>query len=247
MSAKRHFEQGSDLYQKYRPTYPSELAHILASLPSDRTLAVDIGCGTGQFTSLLAREFTKVIGLDISPSQIGGSIPHPTITFQCRPAEDTGLEESSADLVVAAQAAHWFDLPAFYKEVHRITKPGGILALISYGIFHLEGPVNERVQRFYKAEIGPYWPAERTHVETGYQSLPFPFTERHLKAPPIRRKWTYTELTGYIATWSACKQAEKAGYSDLFATFAADLKTLWGDPTSRRSVQWPINLRIGKI
>ena len=43
------------------------------------------------------------------------------------------MPDASVDLVLVAQAAHWFDLPAFYAEVARVLRPGGVLAVWSSG------------------------------------------------------------------------------------------------------------------
>jgi len=52
--------------------------------------------------------------------------------FSCRvaPAEHLPASEGSADLVLVVEALHWFDLPAFFAEVDRILRPGGILAVL---------------------------------------------------------------------------------------------------------------------
>ncbi len=247
MMEKRHFETEADNYLHFRPTYPPELAAILARLAPDQSLAVDAGCGTGQFSTLLAPEFRKVVALDISPAQIKAATPVSNVTYICSAAHKTGLENREVDLLVTAQAAHWFNLSGFYAEAKRILKPEGVIALVTYGTFHLEGEINERVQSFYQDEIGPYWPAERAHVENGYRDFDFPFRELTLKAPAIRCNWTLKAFTGYIATWSACKLARKAGRADLIDRFVADLTPLWGAPDAKRRITWPVNVRIGKI
>jgi hypothetical protein len=71
-------------------------------------------------------------------------------------AEDTGLPHASTDLVTVAQAAHWLDLAPFHAEACRVARPGGILALISYGVLHVEGPADTHVQAFYAGAMGPY-------------------------------------------------------------------------------------------
>lgn len=47
-------------------------------------------------------------------------------------AEKINADDGSVELVTACQAAHWFDLPAFYREVHRVLVPNGVLALYGY-------------------------------------------------------------------------------------------------------------------
>ena len=48
------------------------------------------------------------------------------------PGETLNVEDSSIDLLTVCQAVHWFDLDTFYKEVKRVLKPNGVLALYGY-------------------------------------------------------------------------------------------------------------------
>lgn len=247
--ARNWFDQGGQDYARFRPEYPAELATFLAACAPDRRLAVDVGCGNGQLTQLLAPHFEQVAGFDPSEEQIantGRDLP-AQLRYQCAPAEQLPLPDASASLITAAQAAHWFDLPQFYREVRRISRPGAVLALISYGVLALEGNLNPRFQRFYRDEIGPYWPAARKLVDTGYATLDFPFDE--FSAPPlhIRVEWQLAEFLGYLGTWSAVRNATEAGKAQLLADFADELTAAWGDPTLRRTVSWPINMRIGRV
>ena len=61
-------ENGSD-YARYRPTYPAGLAAALADISPNSGLALDVGCGTGQLSVLLAEHFETVIGCDVSADQ----------------------------------------------------------------------------------------------------------------------------------------------------------------------------------
>lgn len=49
MANNKHFEQGGANYAHSRPTYPNSLAVELGNLCAQKSHAVDIGCGTGQF------------------------------------------------------------------------------------------------------------------------------------------------------------------------------------------------------
>jgi SAM-dependent methyltransferase len=53
-------------------------------------------------------------------------------------AEDTTLPDRSIDIVISAQAFHWFDPERTRPEFERIIKPGGFAALI-WNIRRLEG------------------------------------------------------------------------------------------------------------
>ncbi len=47
-------------------------------------------------------------------------------------------------------------------------KPGGVLAAWTYGIHHIDdSELNVAVRHFYHKVVGPFWPPERHHVETG--------------------------------------------------------------------------------
>ena len=245
--ARNWFEEGGRAYARFRPEYPRELAAYLASAAPDGGLAVDVGCGNGQLTQLLAPYFNQVVGLDPSADQIANAVPNARIRYECAPAEQLPLPDASASLVTAAQAAHWFDLPAFYREVRRIAVPGAVVALVSYGVLWLEGPLDRRFQAFYRDEIGPYWPPERKLVDTGYATIDFPFDEMAPPALEIRLDWHLSEFIGYVLTWSATRSAREAGTDALLMAFFDDLAALWGDPNAKRPVSWPINMRIGRV
>lgn len=246
-SPRNWFDQGGLAYARFRPEYPDSLAAFLASNATDHSLAIDVGCGNGQLTQLLAPYFEQLIGLDPSADQIANAVAHERIRYRCAPAEKIPAADSSAGLITAAQAAHWFDLPAFYREVRRIARPGALLALISYGVLKLEPALDERFQHFYREEIGPYWPPERKLVDTGYADIDFPFEE--LTAPPlaIGLEWELPRFLGYLQTWSAVRNAREAGKASLLSDFAQDLADAWGDPGRKRPISWPINMRLGKI
>lgn len=240
------FEQGGRAYARFRPEYPTQLAAFLASVVPDTKLAVDVGCGNGQLTQLLAPYFSAVVGLDPSADQISNVMPNERITYQCAPAEHLPLANGSASLITAAQAAHWFDLPAFYGEVRRVGAPGSILALISYGVPNLEPTLNDRFQKFYWDEIGPYWPPERKQVDTGYATINFPFEELTPPSLEIRLEWHLSKFLGYLLTWSAVQRAKEAGQEEVLLKFANEIAESWGDGNIPRTIVWPINMRIGK-
>lgn len=246
-TARNWFDQGGQAYARFRPEYPPALAEYLASIAPDSQCAVDVGCGNGQLTGQLAEHFSAVIGFDPSADQVAHATPRENVRYHCAPAEALPLPERSVSLVTAAQAAHWFDLPAFYAEVRRIAKPGAALALISYGVLQLNAELDARFQQFYWQEVGPYWPAERQLVDSGYATLDFPFEPIATPAMTIRLEWNLNEFLGYIATWSAVRQAREAGREDILHRFASELSQLWGDAKGRQAIAWPINMRVGRV
>jgi SAM-dependent methyltransferase len=244
---KDHFSARAADYAAYRPTYPMALVDYLAGLSPARDIALDVGCGSGQLSVLLAERFARVIGTDMSARQVESATPHPSVEYRVGPAETSGLPAGSVDLITAAQAAHWFDLPGFYAEARRIARPNAILALITYGVLQADPAIDPVIQHFYRDVVGAYWPPERRHVESGYREFDFPFAE--LSAPPlaIEVEWRAADLVGYADTWSAVRGAEKALGQSPIAAFEHELVQAWGDPNERRKIRFPLSLRIGRI
>jgi SAM-dependent methyltransferase len=244
---KDHFSQSAASYAAHRPTYPIELVNFLADTARRTECAWDCGCGSGQLSTLLAERFDRVYATDASAKQIENAVQHPQVEYTCAPAEASGLSDATIDLVVAAQAAHWFDLPAFYNEVRRVGRPGSIIALVTYGMVKIDQHLDRIIGRFYWDVIGPYWPPERRLVEEGYRSLDFPFTE--IKAPDldIAVSWTLSDFLGYVDTWSAVGAMEKAIGPAPRNRFNQELSDAWVPAEEKRLVHWPLSLRVGFI
>ena len=242
-----HFLTGGAAYAMSRPTYPAALSDALADRCGGTEQALDVGCGTGQLATLLADRFERVTATDPSAAQLENAEAHPRVSYRMEPAERIGLEDGAVDLVTAAQAAHWFVLDRFYVEARRVLRPGGVLALVSYGVPRMDGAVGERLHRFYWSEIHPHWPEGRRHVEEGYRTLAFPFEEEGLPALQIVREWSRTELVAYLHTWSAVKRAADAGDAGFMRLLERDLQDLWGDGSATRTIRWPIVGRLARL
>jgi SAM-dependent methyltransferase len=242
-----HFSGHAGAYAAYRPSYPPGLIAHLASLCEGRGLAWDAGTGSGQAAVLLAEHFHRVLATDASPEQIGQARPNPRIEYRVALAQDSGLPPRSVDLVTVAQALHWFDRPRFYAEVRRVARPGGVVAAWCYGSARIAAEVDPVVQRFYSERVGPYWPPERRHVETGYRELEFPFEEVPVAAWALEAHLTRGEFLGYVATWSAVSAARKVEGVDPLVAFGHELAAVWPEFNQRRQVRWPIALRAGRL
>ncbi|MBO1926486.1 class I SAM-dependent methyltransferase [Thiomicrorhabdus sp. 6S2-11] len=241
------FENNGANYATYRPVYPQELATALSQLCQNHQTALDVGCGTGQLTYLLSKHFVSVIGTDTSRSQLEFAQTAENIRYLHESAEDTRLENDSVDLVVVAQAAHWFNLDSFYQEVKRIAVQDAVIALISYGVPYIEASVNSVFQQGYWQQIHQYWPDERKHVENGYIELPFPFQEIDFPETFIHKEMNLDEFIGYIRTWSAYKKAQERQEVTAFTLFFEQLERSWGNRAKTHKVSWPISVRAGKI
>ena len=147
MKDTRQFEDQNHtkLYAIYRPQPPSTIIdHIQQFRGSGDPgkLAIDIGCGSGQFTSLLTNQFEKVLATDVSKEQVNQAreklSSYPNVQVEVGSGEDiVNVDDGSVDLVSVCQALHWMDLSKFYSEVSRVLVGGGVLAVIGY---HFSSP-----------------------------------------------------------------------------------------------------------
>ena len=88
---------------------------------------VDIGVGTGLLSRVFLDAGCRVVGVEPSPQMAeAGRVAladAPGFRMVEGQAEATGLDDEVAELVVAAQAFHWFDPDAAAREWQRILRP----------------------------------------------------------------------------------------------------------------------------
>lgn len=247
MSFKDHFSTRSDAYAEFRPTYPVALFNWLAKQCAGHDLAWDCATGSGQAAAGLAPFFKSVAATDASAEQIAHAGGPGNVTFRVAPAEASGLADHGADLITAAQAAHWFDLPAFYAEARRVAKAKGVLALWGYGRLVLPGDMDRILEQFYSATLGAYWPPERRLIDDAYRSLEFPFAEIAVPDFCIEVRWNLPRLLAYLSTWSAVKRHAAATGHDPLPALEAALARHWADPKNALALQWPVFMRAGRM
>ena len=124
------FTGKSEIYDKFRPSYPDSLVDRLYETTNAQKVA-DVGAGTGIFTKCLKRRFSDITAVEPNPDMFAKlSENAPFARAVNAAAEDTGLAENSLGLVTAAQAFHWFDSAKFKAECMRILTQNGSLAVI---------------------------------------------------------------------------------------------------------------------
>ena len=244
MTFADHFSTIAARYAAYRPHYPPALVDELAARCTPG-VAWDVGCGNGQLSIALAARFARVIATDPSQAQIDAAPRDPRVEYACSKAEASGLPDASVDLIVAAQAAHWFDWPRFVDEAGHIAKPGALIALVSYGNVHVDGEAGRIVEHYYKHVVGSHWPKGREHVENGYRDLAMPWPAVAAPALEMRAEWTRDEMLGYVSTWSATVKLVEVEGTAKVERLASRLAELWPDG-ERRAIRWPLALRFAR-
>ena len=247
MTFKDHFSKQAADYANFRPRYPRELFEYLGSVAPSRALAWDCATGNGQAAVELAEVFDRVIATDASEKQIANAEPQDRVEYRIASAEESGLESDTIDLIMVAQALHWFDLPRFYEEVPRVLKSKGVFAASAYKFFHITPEIDPLVNhRYYDKVVGSFWPAERALVEK-FEELPFPFSEIQTPSFEMIAQWNLEHLLGYLRSWSATQRFIAAKNRDPLEIIAGELRAAWGDAKEPRRVVWPLTLRVGII
>ncbi len=238
---KDHFSRQSEAYRRFRPGYPAELFEWLASVAPAPGLALDVASGSGQAAIALAGHFDRVVATEPSAAQLAQAPAHPRVEYRPEAAESISVAAGSVDLLVAAQAAHWFDWAAFVREAMRVLRPGGVLAFWTYGNCHVTPAIDRLVADFSRDVVGPYWPRERRHVDEGYRHLIVPLPSLDPPAFEMSTEWDAPAMLGYLDTWSAVRRCRARTGRDPLALLAAPLAHAWG--AGRRRVRWPLVVR----
>ncbi len=121
------FEALVDDYDAARPSYPEALYDGIAGLAGGTVL--ELGAGTGLATPGLLARAESVICTDLGPKMLGRAVAKRGVPAAVCRAEALPFADASFDLACGAQMWHWVDGPAAAREVRRVLRPGGRLAL----------------------------------------------------------------------------------------------------------------------
>ncbi|MEZ5328622.1 MAG: class I SAM-dependent methyltransferase [Verrucomicrobiales bacterium] len=240
-----HFSGHADEYAAARPTYPVELFDYLARLSPSRRCAWDCATGSGQAAVALAGHFDKIIATDASWQQIEHATRRDNVHYHVAPAEVSGIASDSVDLITIAQAIHWFDFDRFHAEVRRVAVDQAIVAAWTYGLTSITAEVDAIVQDFYTGEINPYWPPERSHIESDYRDIPFPYDQCTPTMFEMKVEWSARALLAYLRTWSSVKRFQADTGRDPVSKIAPAIHRAWGK--GLRPVRWPLILKVGRV
>lgn len=214
-------------YKNFRPVYPARFyEYIKEHFTSKPKKAVDLGCGTGQATLELADLAETVQGIDNSPVMIeqARNSKHPAnVNFSVGNdrtfAED--FSPGSVDLITVAQAAHWFDLEAFYKKAYEILRKDGILAIWGYCDQNIQDyPAVSEITTKYSYHpdyLGKHWDEGRDCLRQFFSDSKIPATffrdteyrvnDSKTLSPDekleISKQMTFKDFMDYFRTYSA--------------------------------------------
>jgi len=239
--AQDHFSSIAPQYVAGRISYPENLYRFLATQCRGHDLAWDCATGSGQAALDLAQTYSRVIATDISKELLALAQPNPRISYRFAPAEESGIESGTVDLITVAQALHWFDLPRFWTEAKRVLKQDGVLAFWGYNWPRVQ-PAVDRVLEDFKAAISSSWPERSTILHGRYDSIRPPFPEISPPAFEASAQWELDDYMAHLRSWSGTRYYRERTGKDAAEQFRPVFVEAWQE--GRLSVSWPLILRV---
>lgn len=246
MENRHSFGLDAEGYRQFRPRYPRALYGYLAGIAPARTRALDCATGNGQAAVDLAQWFERVDAFDASASQIEAAVPDPAVHYHIASAEALPFPPGSFDLIAAAQAAHWFDLPAFYREVRRVGRPGAVIAIWGYSYCRVGAAIDAIVRAELLDRVEPYWADGNKVIRDRYRTIDFPFAELEWPTFVLDHDWSRRQYMQYFGTWSAVRKYRLDTGSDPIASLDAALAESWGE-AEIRTVRFEFVGRVGRL
>ena len=245
MPALDRFSAQAAGYARYRIDYPAELYAWLLPQVAARERAWDCATGNGQVAAVLADSFIRVDATDLSAHQLAQAVQRPNLHYQTARAEHTPFPAQRFDLITVAQAVHWFEPAAYHAEVRRVARHGAVLAEWGYGLVQISPAIDPLIQQFYRDTMGPYWDANRWHIDDEYARIPFPFAEVRRAHFAVRRLWSAEWFLQYLRTWSSVAKYQQERGEDAVALIAVAVAQWWG--SGEREVVFPVFARAGQV
>jgi SAM-dependent methyltransferase len=227
------FNEQSAEYFRNRPQYPAEIYAYLSSNCRGHDTAWDCACGNGQVAVDLVPYFSTIEASDISEEQIKNGFTHDKIHYSLQNAESTDFPDACFDLVVVAQALHWFNPELFFREVRRTLKPGGIFSCWGYGFFKTEQEIDNLIHNDFLVHIDPFWADNNRLLISGYKDIHFPFAELKHPGFSLTVTWDRKQLLNYMLTWSAVKLYIKEHGRSLVHNLETALARCWPSGESK--------------
>ncbi len=123
-------------YVKYRPGYPPAMMDFFRERLglTESLIVADFGSGTGLSAKPFLENGNKVFAVEPNAAMREAAEEFLKEFSNFESVDGTSTESTlpnnSVDLIVAAQAFHWFEPETTREEFKRILKPGGYVALV---------------------------------------------------------------------------------------------------------------------
>jgi SAM-dependent methyltransferase len=166
---RRSFDQMVGLYARARGAAPAELFDALGAYVPAPADALEIGCGPGNASLPLLERGFRIHAVELGENLAAfarerlAALP---FTVEVGKFEDAQLRPANVDLVVCSSAFHWLDRERALRQVVKVLRPAGALALIwgSPRRTVEDDRVDEALRVAYRAHAPEIWrdSADRT-------------------------------------------------------------------------------------
>lgn len=253
-------EKEAEAYLDARPRYPIDWFKKIAARTQDHKFAWDVGTGNGQAAIGLVEHYENVVATDINEAQLQRAIKHSRISYHHTPttiSEDEMVDllggENSVDLIVAAQAVHFFDLNVFYNVAKRVLrKEGGLIAVWVYNDIIISHEIDPIMKRLVDSTL-PFRTPIMNLAFDGYKTLTFPFetigmgSEGKPITLDIPHKLSLKGFIGFLRSWQPAMKAKEKGVELINEDLITKFEEAWGDETQVKDVFYKAHMIVGKI
>jgi len=260
---KNVFSGTAWFYARYRPDYPFKVIKLLRGKfgLSKNSRVLDLGCGTGQIALNITPYVSEVIAVDPQDDMLkegrdlAGTKKVTNIRWVLGDSGDLSsmsAQIGNIDLTIIARAFHWMDREQVLKDLYRITKADGGVAIIQDS-GPRDGPslpwkeiIDQTVRHWLGEERKAGTDDTYSHPTKRHETIlqeskfqDFEFMEFH-----VERSWSIDQIVGYIYSASSSSLPVLGDRKEPFeADLRKRLKEL--DPTGQFTEQAKINVLMG--
>ncbi|KAM3588917.1 hypothetical protein VKS41_001346 [Umbelopsis sp. WA50703] len=260
----------STLYHAYRPVYHQGTYELIYDYHEKKggqfDAAADVGTGTGQAAAKLADKFKNVVGTDISEKMLEAVDTKPNLRFQACPAEKLPFADDSLDLVSTFEAMHYFKRDEYFKEVQRVLKPNGTIAIVVYHLPFAKGmpEVSQAIDKLIYEKLTDSWDEGRFLVDNLYRDITFPFDNvtRYFRPdnkveecpgitspyPILEQDMTLKHFELYCKTWSGYAKHMKNHTEDPVDSTIKEISDILNSKSldsTTLTLVWPSSIILG--
>jgi ubiquinone/menaquinone biosynthesis C-methylase UbiE len=227
----QRFSNRVDNYVKYRPFYPKEIIAFFEKEIqfNSSCIIADIGSGTGILTKLFLDNGNTVYAVESNEPMRNAAEyilnDYSSFISVDATAEQTTLSGNSIDLITAAQAFHWFDIPKTKAEFKRILKADGYCCLI-WNERLVESPFEKAYEQLLFDYSTDY--SNVDHKNINDEKIAMFFAPQHVIKQSFHNKqvFDFESLKGRLLSSSYAPDETHSNYSvmiemlkNIFATF----------------------------
>ncbi|CAN8268100.1 unnamed protein product [Cochlearia groenlandica] len=253
-------EKEAEAYLDARPRYPIDWYAKISTKTKNHKFAWDVGTGNGQAAIGLVEHYDNVVATDINEAQLKRAIKHSRITYHHTPqtmSEDEMVSllggENSIDLIVAAQAVHFFDLATFYNVAKRVlNKQGGLIAVWVYNDIVISPEIDPIMKSLVDSTL-PFRTPIMNLAFDGYKTLSFPFESIGMgcEGRPITldipHKLSLKGFIGFLKSWQPAMKAKEKGVELVNEELITNFEEAWGVEDKVKDVYYKAHMIVGKI